>query len=167
MAYFINRKTLCLGILLSFSNYSPANSPHNIFMMTLSILSYAKWNTPNPLLCVVENPNYTTQFNHYIKNTKSSFTASPIHSSELRTRECDAVFFSNTTASTEQTLINTSLNPSILSFSSNNNECEIGSAFCLSTNKTGNTIFKVNLDSLAQSKIHIDPRVLLLAKNSD
>ena len=102
-----------------------------------------------------------------IKNTKSSFTASLIHSSELRTRECDAVFFSNTTASTEQTLINTSLNPSILSFSSNNNECEIGSAFCLSTNKAGNTIFKVNLDSLAQSKIHIDPRVLLLAKNSD
>ncbi|MEG0483754.1 MAG: DUF4154 domain-containing protein, partial [Acinetobacter sp.] len=29
------------------------------------------------------------------------------------------------------------------------------------------TIFKVNLDSLAQSKIHIDPRVLLLAKKSD
>ena len=167
MAYFINRKTLCLGVLLLFSNYSVANSPHNFFMMTLSILSYAKWNTPNPQLCVVDNPDYATQFSHYIKSTKSPVSASAIHASELKSRYCDVVFFSNTTAQTEQVLINKSLNPSILSFSTSNTECDIGSTFCLLSNKSGNTIFKVNLDSLAQSKIHIDPRVLLLAKNSD
>ncbi|MEG0489369.1 MAG: YfiR family protein [Acinetobacter sp.] len=136
-------------------------------MMTLSILSYAKWNTPNPQLCVVDNPDYTTQFSNYIKSTKSPFTASAIHATELKSRNCDVVFFSNTSAQAEQSLINKSFNPSILSFSTSNTECDIGSTFCLMSNRSGSTIFKVNLDSLAQSKIHIDPRVLLLAKKSD
>ncbi|MFW1802037.1 YfiR family protein [Acinetobacter nematophilus] len=135
--------------------------------MTLSILSYAKWNTPSPELCVADNPNYATQFSNYAKSNKSSFNVNAIHATDLKSRHCDAVFFSNITAQAEQTLIDKSLNSTILSFSSNNTDCEIGSVFCLSTNKTGNTIFKVNLDSLARSKIHVDPRVLLLAKNSD
>lgn len=160
MALLINRKTFCLGILLLCCNYSWANSSHNIFVMTLSILSYAKWNTSSPELCVADNPNYA-------KTNKPSFNVNAIHASDLKSRHCDAVFFSNTTAQAEQSLIDKSLNSAILSFSSNNSECEIGSVFCLSTNKTGNTIFKVNLDSLARSKIHVDPRVLLLAKNSD
>lgn len=167
MAYLINRKTLCLGILLLFGNYSHANSPHNFFMMTLSILSYAKWNTPNPQLCVVDNPDYATQFSSYIKTTKSPFSALAIHATELKTRHCDVAFFSNTTAQAEQAFINKSFNPSVLTFSTSNTECDIGSTFCLFSNKSGNTFFKVNLDSLAQSKIHIDPRVLLLAKKSD
>ena len=167
MARFINRRSFCLGILLFCCNYSSANSSHNIFMMTLSILSYAKWNTPNPELCVVDNASYANQFSAYIKSNKSPFNISAIHSADLKNRHCDAVFFSNTSAQTEQALIGKSLNSSILSFSSSNSECEIGSVFCLSTTKTGTTIFKVNLDSLAQSKIHVDPRVLLLAKNSD
>ncbi len=166
MVSLINRKAFCLGILLFFCNYSQANSPHNIFIMTLSILSYAKWNTSTPELCVVDNPNYATQFSNYTKTNKSIFNVNSIHSSELKNQHCDAIFFSNTTPLNEQTLINKSFNPSVLSFSSSNTECEIGSVFCLSTNKSGNTIFKVNLDSLAQSKIHVDPRVLLLAKNS-
>lgn len=166
MAALINRRRFCLGILLFFCNYSLANSSHNIFMMTLSILSYAKWNNPTPELCIVDNPNYTAQFSNIVKTTKSSIIVNSIHASELKSIHCDAVFFSNTTEENEQALINKSLNPSVLSFSSDNVECEIGSAFCLSTNKSGKTIFKVNLDSLAQSKIHIDPRVLLLAKNS-
>ncbi|WP_353851311.1 YfiR family protein [Acinetobacter sp.] len=167
MALLINRKTFYLGILLFCCNYSWANSSHNIFVMTLSILSYAKWNTPSPELCVADNPNYATQFSNYAKSNKSSFNVNAIHATDLKSRHCDAVFFSNITAQAEQTLIDKSLNSTILSFSSNNTDCEIGSVFCLSTNKTGNTIFKVNLDSLARSKIHVDPRVLLLAKNSD
>ena len=166
MAPFINRKAFCLGILLFCCNYSQANSPHNIFVMTLSILSYTNWNKPKPELCIIDNPNYATQFANYIKTNRSPLNVNAIHSSDLKTQHCDAAFFSNTTAQAEQSLINNSLNPTILSFSSSNSECEIGSAFCLSTNKTGNTIFKVNLDSLAQSKVHVDPRVLLLAKNS-
>ena len=53
-----------------------------------------------------------------------------------------------------------------LSFSSNNEECEIGSAFCLYQRPT-RTSFKVNLTSLSHSKAHVDPRVLLLAKSTE
>ena len=167
MANFINTRAIYLGVLLSISNYSLADSSLNFFMTTLSIFSYAKWTTPTPTLCVVENPSYASQFSNYIKANNHPFIVDAIQSSELKSRHCNAVFFSNTTAQTEQNLINKSLNTSILSFSTSNVECEIGSVFCLSTNKSGKTIFKVNLDSLAQSKIHVDPRVLLLAKNTD
>ena len=53
-----------------------------------------------------------------------------------------------------------------LTFSSNNTECELGSAFCLYQNKT-RTPFKVNLASLSQSQARVDPRVLLLAKSTE
>ncbi|MFX7253454.1 YfiR family protein, partial [Acinetobacter baumannii] len=55
---------------------------------------------------------------------------------------------------------------SLLSLSINNPECEVGSIFCL-YNQNNYTTFKVNLDALSHSKVHIDPRVLLLAKNAE
>ncbi|MFW2735488.1 YfiR family protein, partial [Acinetobacter baumannii] len=48
----------------------------------------------------------------------------------------------------------------------NNPESEVGSIFCL-YNQNNYTTFKVNLDALSHSKVHIDPRVLLLAKNAE
>ena len=90
-----------------------------------------------------------------------------ISADELKSTYCDAVFFTQTPANTQQQLLNQSLNPAILSFSTNNSECEIGSSFCLFSAKSGHTLFRVNLDSLARSKIHVDPRVLLLAKNPE
>ena len=90
-----------------------------------------------------------------------------INYNEIETNHCDAVLFSQSTPQLEQKLINKSLNQKILSFSRNNTDCEIGSVFCLYSSRNGNTLFKVNLDSLAKSRIHIDPRVLLLAKNSE
>lgn len=165
--WFINRKALYLCVLLFISNITSANSSQNIFLMTLSILSYAKWSSNTPQLCIIDNQNYANQFANYIKNSRSPFIISAINAVDLKSKHCDAVFFSNTTPQSEQLLIDKSLNPAILSFSANNTECELGSSFCLLTNKSGRTYFKVNLDSLTQSKIHVDPRVLLLAKSSD
>ncbi len=161
------RLFLAIGVLLSFSNFSLANSTHNFYMMTLSILSYAKWDNQSPTLCVVDNNNAAKQFSLSIKAQNSPFSVKSISHDALKNIECDAVFFSNLSASIEQKLINSSLKPNILSFSTSNNDCEIGSSFCLQNTKNGNTIFKVNLDSLARAKVHVDPRVLLLAKNSE
>ena len=63
----------------------------------------------------------------------------------------------------EQKIIHSQRQDPPLSFSSTNQACEIGSAFCLYT-RNNSTAFKVNLDSLSQSKVRVDPRVLLLAK---
>ncbi|WP_173911423.1 YfiR family protein [Acinetobacter sp. Marseille-Q1618] len=156
-----------MGVLLFFSNFSQANSTHNIYMMTLSILSYAKWNDPTPTLCVTENQNAAKQFLFYLKQQNSPFSVKNISYDEIKIENCDAIYFSNTSPSVEQKLLNSTAKQSVLSFSSNNHACEIGSVFCLQSTKNGNTIFKVNLDSLARSKVHVDPRVLLLAKNSE
>ncbi len=167
MAYLIKKRLFCLGILLCISNFSLATSSHNIYATTLSILSYAKWNTATPSLCVVDSSNSSVQFASLIKQSNYSFQVDSISQDDLKRKRCDAVFFSTTTPSIEQQLLNSSLNKTILSFSTNNPECEIGSTFCLHTSKSGNTLFKVNLDSLARSKVHVDPRVLLLARNSE
>ncbi|WP_228203368.1 YfiR family protein [Acinetobacter sp. CFCC 10889] len=136
-------------------------------MMTLSILSYVKWSNDSPTLCVIDNSNAVKQFNLSMKAQNSTLIVKSISQDAMKTIECDAAFFSNTSALTEQKLINTSFKKNMLSFSTSNNDCEIGSSFCLQNAKNGNTIFKVNLDSLARTKVHVDPRVLLLAKNSE
>lgn len=167
MAFFINKKYIYLGLLLSLSSFSHANSSHNIYMMTLSIMSYVKWNTPSPSLCIINNPNIAELFSKTISQQKSNIKTHSLQAQQLASHKCDAVFFSQTTASMEQKLITTAYNPPVLSFSTGNIDCEIGSIFCLYSTKSGNTQFRVNLDSLAKAKIHIDPRVLLLAQNSE
>ncbi|NHB59240.1 YfiR family protein [Acinetobacter shaoyimingii] len=171
MALFINIKRISIGLLLLItSSMCFANSSHNIYMMTLSILSYTKWNVPSPSLCIVGNNNNTQITNAFLQGVKTqniSLQVKGITEEQLALRSCDAIFFTQSTPESEQKLINQSYNKSILSFSKDNPECEIGSIFCLYTSKKGNTLFKVNLDSLAKSKIHVDPRVLLLAKNSE
>lgn len=167
MAHLINRKNFCLGVLLCTSNLSLANSSHNIYVTTLSILSYATFANAKPSFCIVNNPSMANQFTIFVQQNKYNLSMRSISADELKSTYCDAVFFTQTPANTQQQLLNQSLNPAILSFSTNNNECEIGSSFCLFSAKSGHTLFRVNLDSLARSKIHVDPRVLLLAKNPE
>ena len=167
MAPYINRKSLCIGLLLTFSSLCYANSTQNIYMMTLSILSYVKWTNEIPTLCLIDHNNTSNQFTNAILQQKSNFRVNPITTNEIGSENCDAVFFNQSTPINEQKAINNAANRSILSFSNNNPDCEIGSVFCLYTAKSGNTRFKVNLDSLAKTKIHIDPRVLLLAQNQE
>lgn len=167
MALLKNRKSFCFGILLIFSSLSHANSTHNIYMMTLSILSYVKWTDENPTFCVIDSPSLSGIFSQTFKQQNSNFIVESISSNEVTNKRCDAIFLNQLTPNNEQKIINNVANRSTLSFSNNNLECEVGSVFCLYTSKVGNTRFKVNLDSLAKTKIHIDPRVLLLAQNSE
>ena len=60
-----------------------AVSAHNMFIITLSILSYAKWNTPTPALCVIDNPNYAVQFNQALRLHGYHYKISSIRLNEL------------------------------------------------------------------------------------
>lgn len=160
---------LSLALLLCFLAVpTHAISTHNIFVTTFSILSYAKWNalSSTPVLCVVDNTNLANQFKTVAQQSKYNYQVQSITLPNLSKSSCQAVFFSTFTPRQEQNILNTQLNTATLSFSSNNNECEVGSAFCLYKRKQL-TSFKVNLDSLSQSKVHVDPRVLLLTKSSE
>lgn len=156
--------------LLLFFNAVPTHaiSTHNILVTTFSILSYAKWNdlSSTPTLCVIDNVNLADQFKTVAQQFKYNYQVQSIILHDLAKSSCQAVFFSTFTPRQEQTILNTQLRTAALSFSSNNNDCEVGSAFCLYKRKQL-TSFKVNLDSLSQSKVHVDPRVLLLTKSSE
>lgn len=143
-----------------------AVSAHNMFIITLSILSYAKWNTPTPALCVIDNPNYAVQFNHALRLHGYHYKISSIRLNELEKSSCNAIFLSTFSPQEEQKIIYSQRPDPPLSFSSTNQDCEMGSAFCLYT-QNNKTSFKVNLDSLSQSKVRVDPRVLLLAKSTE
>lgn len=137
----------------------------NIYSTSFAILSYAKWPNPVPEICVVNNPSFAQQLiNHLPAN--ASYKISNIQSQQIKNTNCTALFFSTLSDQEEQHLLNTAVTFPALSISTNNNNCEIGSAFCL-YKKGSNYTFKVNMESLSQSKIHIDPRVLLLAKTAE
>jgi hypothetical protein len=167
MAKFSIKKPLCFICLLLLGNFCHANSNHNIYMMTLSILSYAKLQQANPELCIIDNSEMSNQFIQTVQKQNIPLKVNSIKSKDIKLSNCNILFFSKSQPNIEQQLIKELSNKPILSFSSNNDDCEIGSVFCLYKNKTGNTQFKVNLDSLAKSRIHIDPRVLLLAQNME
>ncbi|MEB3768107.1 YfiR family protein [Acinetobacter sp. MD2] len=154
---------LLFSFWLSFSAY--ATSTQNFLEITLSILSYAKWNTNvnTPNLCIVNNPNLVGQFKLLVQQQHANYNIIPIDLKLLDQSTCQAIYFSTLSAKEEQAALNHHIHSPTLSFSSNNTECDIGSAFCL-YKRNGLTSFKVNLDSLSQSKIRVDPRVLLLAK---
>ena len=156
----------CFFAFALFSTSLYAFSTHNIFVITLSILSYAKWNTSTPALCVIDNPNYAIQFNQALRQQGLHYKISSIRLNELDRSACNAIFLSTFSPQEEQKIIHSQKQDPLLSFSSTNIACEIGSAFCLYT-RNNRTSFKVNLDSLSQSKVRVDPRVLLLAKSAE
>ncbi len=118
-----------------------------------------------PSFCVIDNHSLANQFKTVAQQYKQNYQIHSISLNELNTTTCQVVFFSTLTAQQEQSTLNSQDQP-ILSFSNNNTACEVGSAFCL-YKRNQLTSFKVNLDSLSQSKVRIDPRVLLLAKPAE
>lgn len=159
-----------LGLVLCLLfNIIPAHaiSTHNIFVTTFSILSYAKWSTAvqTPSFCVIDNTSLANQFKTVSQQYNQNYQIHSISLNDLSSFSCQVVFFSTLTPQQEQSTLNDQAQP-ILSFSTNNSACEVGSSFCL-YKKNQLTSFKVNLDSLSQSKVRIDPRVLLLAKPAE
>ncbi len=164
MAYKLFRKA-CALTLLAYSTAIYADANTSLYSTIFSILSYAKWNKPSSTLCTVNN---ATLAQHLMRSNPApdSFKILSIQAAELKHTHCQALIFSNLSPKEEQQLLNGSVNFPALSISINNAECEIGSAFCLYQRKVHYS-FKINMDSLTQAKVHIDPRILMLAKTAE
>ncbi|HBM1136822.1 YfiR family protein [Acinetobacter baumannii] len=157
----------CILVVFATSRPAYANSKHNFYVLTLSILSYSKWeNVSTPTLCVIDNASITSTFQSYIQQLSYNYRVQTVNAKDFSKSHCQAVYFSTTPPQQQQNLIQNYPYRSLLSLSINNPECEVGSIFCL-YNQNNYTTFKVNLDALSHSKVHIDPRVLLLAKNAE
>lgn len=141
-----------------------AISTHDVFETTFSIFSYTKWESRPPILiCIVDNPQLTQQFKSFSTQNKRNYKIELIDSKNINQKNCNALLFSTMNPQQEAKVINTIQQTPTLTLSINNEACEIGSAICL-YNRAQRTAFKVNMTSLSKSKVHIDPRVLLLTK---
>lgn len=146
---------------------SLASSTSSFSRLTLSIMSYTTWlNTNEPVLCVINNPQIADLFQNRIQQLSYSYKVLAISSNNFNKSICHAVYFSNLSATQQHQLIQNYPSQALLSFSENNFSCEIGSIFCL-YEQLNRATFKVNLDALSQTQIRIDPRVLLLARNTE
>lgn len=151
--------------VFNFTNTANSAQPQNTVSTIFSILSYVKWKSTTPLICIINNPALTKQFTTNL-NTYNKYQVKTLSVNDLKRTQCDTIIFSTFTAKEEQLILNTYVNFPALSISTNNTQCEEGSAFCL-YRKNNQVSFKINLGSVNQTKVHIDPRVLLLAKDSE
>lgn len=161
------RVTLCVLLATITPVLSHALSTQSFEVTTFSILSYANWKTivTTPTLCVVDNPALATQFKTVQQQNGHKYNIIASSLNTLDKSSCNILFFSTLSPKAEQKVLN-SYNTPPLSFSSNNITCEIGSSFCLYRKKQ-HTSFKVNMSSLSETAVHVDPRVLLLAKSME
>jgi hypothetical protein len=139
----------------------PQNTENTIF----SILSYVKLGTNTPLICTVNKPSLHNQLLKS-KHSQHKYKLKNISISDIKNNNCNVIIFSTLSAKEEKSILNSDVNFPALSISTNNINCEEGSAICL-YNKGNQTAFKINLESVNQSKVSIDPRILLLAKESE
>ena len=158
---------MLFAVSITVSQICYAISNHNFYELALTILSYSKWsNTTRPTICVIDNPDGALQFQTSIKELSYDYQVQAVTAKDFAKADCHVAYFSTTIPQQQQSLIQAYPSRSLLSLSTNNPDCEVGSIFCLYHKKTFST-FKVNLDALSYSKVHIDPRVLILAKNAE
>ena len=144
-----------------------AASNENFFELVLSILSYSQWsNTTHPTICIIDNSEIASQLQHHVQQHTDHYQVKAISAKDFQKSDCHVVYFSKTPPEQQQSLIQSYPSKSLLSISINNPDCEIGSTFCL-YHKKGLSTFQINLDALSYSTVHIDPRVLLLAKDGE
>ncbi|MCJ8146936.1 YfiR family protein [Acinetobacter sp. A3.8] len=137
------------------------------------ILSYVRWNPSYTQLnfCMIDGQakfisdhifkspsNLIRPANISIKHHQSS----ELLSNEATASRCQILYFVNTPDDVQQRLIN-GLKQHTLTISEKNEQCAIGSAVCL-YRANQQYRFKINMDSLKQSEIQMDSKVLLLSK---
>lgn len=164
-SFYFALGTLCL--MQSHACYAQPMAAPNVYMLTLSIMSYSSWpNTTATNLCVIDNPSALIALQNQVKLLNYHYKVQGLTTAQLAKANCQAIFFTTTSPQQQQALIASHPRKDILSFSTANIDCEIGSTFCFYNKKSGLS-FKINLDALSQAKVRIDPRVLLLAKNAE
>ncbi|VVP70629.1 hypothetical protein PS918_01035 [Pseudomonas fluorescens] len=139
----------------------------SVTQVVLGILSYARWPIePGQLrLCVVGPTEYTDDL---LKGTTQA-TGRPVTVQRLLAdnpaiaTECDAAYIGKLTGEERNRLLNSLTGKPVLSISESDDQCTVGSLFCLRVSDD-QVSFEVNLDSVARSGVRIHPSVLQLSR---
>jgi hypothetical protein len=138
-----------------------------VTQVVLGILSYARWPVEPLLLrlCLVGPTEYTDDL---VKGTTQA-TGRPVTVQRLLadnpsiTTDCDAVYIGKLTGEERSRLFAALAGHPVLSISENDEQCSVGSLFCLRVGDE-QVSFEVNLDSVARSGVRIHPSVLQLSR---
>ena len=104
----------CILVVFATSGPAYANSKHNFYVLTLSILSYSKWeNVSTPTLCVIDNASITSTFQSYIQQLSYNYRVQTVNAKDFLNRIA-AVYFSTTTSAA--TKLNSELSISFFAF---------------------------------------------------
>ncbi|XID75766.1 YfiR family protein [Alkanindiges sp. WGS2144] len=144
----------------------PSTKHEEVARIVFGILSYTKWQPPKTAIevCIAGTTKYALGLEDSIlleKPPKVTISKSA-DVSTLAGAQCDVIYFGDIPAVMQQKIISTSNRP-LLTISELNPACELGSSFCLDI-ESSPISFKVNLDALARSGIHVNPNVLLLGR---
>jgi hypothetical protein len=138
-----------------------------VTQVVLGILSYAQWPIePAEInLCVVAPTQYADdllqQSTMQASGRNIRIRRVAMDSPSVST-ECDVVYTGVMTDQENQQLFSRLAGHPVLSIAEHNDQCAVGSMFCLNVTDTP-VSFQINLDSVARSGVRIHPRVLRLA----
>ncbi|MDR6291108.1 MULTISPECIES: YfiR family protein [Inquilinus] len=133
----------------------------------LGILSYTRWpaEPPELRLCVVGSADYADD----LLAGATQASGRPVRSRRLTPgdprigTECDVVYLGALGEAERRPLYAQLVDRPILSISERDASCTVGSMFCLQIEDT-QIWFQVNLDSVARSRVRINPKVLQLGR---
>lgn len=126
------------------------------------ILSYSDV-SPSSQICVYNSTQIAQNFQNYLTQNKSQYSAVAVNANNFKTSSCQVVYFANLTQQEENRLIRSYPKQKVLTISDNNPQCELGSAVCLTT-RPDKMIVDINMDSLARSQVKISSQVLQMFK---
>ncbi len=159
---------------LSFMFLQNTHASSNANQMISGILSYITWDSHlNQInFCVVDgtpkfiSKNIFSPPSPLIQPTNIkvfSYTFEQLI--QTPSTSCNVFYFVQTSDNQQQQIIN-SYPTKIVTISENNQDCSVGSSFCIYQSKNQYK-FKVNLDALKKSQIRINSKVLLLSQQQE
>lgn len=173
-------RALCVLCLLGFNSgllyaATPTQNDNNlnhhknedVARMVLGILSYTRWQPPQTViqLCIVAPTRYAGLLDKITlpDNGPKLLISKQNYDVGVLNAQCDVIYFGDISPTQQQKVLSVRQNRPVLTISELNSNCELGSIFCLDA-ESSPVSFKVNLDALAQSGVHINPNVLLLGR---
>lgn len=146
---------------------APVPRPEAVARVVMSLLSYARWPAERETLrlCVDNGTRYAGKLME--GGTLSTGRLVEVRRvdvmSDALTPDCDALYLGTMTDTRRKKLAGDLTGRPVLVIAEEDFECEVGSMFCLNI-RENQVSFRVNLDSIARSGIHVHPGVLQLGR---
>lgn len=145
-----------------------AQRPEAVARVVFSLLSYTRWPAEREKLrlCVDNSSRYADKLmeggalptGRLVEARRVDVLAEPTAAS------CDTVYLGTMTDARRKKLSGELTGRPVLVISEEDYECEAASMFCLTFRDQHQVAFRVNLDAIARSGIHIHPGVLQLGR---